>query len=87
MTGLIYDNTCVGVGGLRAVFSDGKFSHSFHTDVQQWIISTPGVVTNSDWKFFTIFYGPDNLAECLPGVDLEDGIRNCSEEGPYKLEV
>ena len=60
---------------------------SFHTDVQQWIISTPGVVTNSHWKYFTIFYGPDNLAECLPGVDLEDGIRNCSEEGPYKLEV
>ena len=66
VTGLEYDNTCVGDGGLKAVFSNG-------------------VVTNSDWKFFTIFYGPNNLAECLPGVDLDDGIRNCSEEGGYEF--
>ena len=44
-----------------------------------------GTVTSSDWKFFTTFYGPDNLGDCLPGVDIADGDRNCDEQGERGL--
>jgi len=67
-TGLEYNNTCVGDGGLRLVLSDGTVSGSF-------------------WKRFTFFYGPINLEECLPGVDLNDGMRNCDNENGMNLEA
>merc|ERR1711971_868657 len=66
-TGLEYNNTCVGDGGLRLVLSDGT-------------------VSGGEWKRFTFFYGPMNLESCLPGVDINDGQRNCDSENGMNLD-
>jgi len=66
-TGLEYNNTCVGDGGLRLVLSDGT-------------------VSGKGWKKFTFFFGPTNLETCLPGVDINDGERNCNSENGMNLD-
>jgi len=61
-TGLEYDNQCIDDGGLRAIFTDG----------------TVTIVSNSDWKSYVIYHGPDNYPSCFPSPNDDTTRQNAA---------